>query len=356
MNVINFGPGAYDLPSPDPLRLTQWLGNKTESKSIKLIDIRKLDGGALHENWICRYFFEDGLFEGRQEFVLRMAPLNKLPQSLTLNQEYKLLRFLNETNILVPKVFFLAPPSTISDNEVLVMQALKGTSRPLELMKNAHTIKNQNTMTRLLGQHSARIHNIQPKADILNFLTTPKVSPVHQNLLLFEKILDSLSSPLPLLEWAVRWLNKNEPTERETRLSHGDLRVGNIMFNNTSLTGILDWEFASWSDPLEDIGWLCARCWRYGNDNKRVGGIGELNDFISAYDEISNSTINWSNLPYWEILATVKWALIAHQQGQRNLSDRKKRLELLLTEQKADEIEYDILNQIKTFDGSAHAK
>ena len=100
MNVINFGPGAYDLPSPDPLRLTQWLGNKTESKSIKLIDIRKLDGGALHENWICRYFFEDGLFEGRQEFVLRMAPPNKLPQSLTLNQEYKLLRFLNETNIL----------------------------------------------------------------------------------------------------------------------------------------------------------------------------------------------------------------------------------------------------------------
>ena len=38
MNVITFGPGAYDLPSPDPLRLTQWLGNKTESKAIKLID------------------------------------------------------------------------------------------------------------------------------------------------------------------------------------------------------------------------------------------------------------------------------------------------------------------------------
>ena len=356
MNVITFGLGAYDLPSPDPLRLTQWLGNKTESKSIKLIDIKKLDGGALHENWICQYLFEDGLFDGEHEFVLRMAPLNKLPQSLTLNQEYKLLLFLNETDIIVPKVFFLAPPSTISENEVLIMQVLKGTASPMELMKNAHKFENENTMTRALGQHSARIHNIEPKAGILNFLNKPKVSPVQQNLLLFEKILDTLLSPLPLLEWAVRWLNKNEPTGQDIRLSHGDLRVGNIMFKNTSLTGILDWEFASWSDPLEDIGWLCARCWRYGNDNKRVGGIGELDDFILGYDEISKRTINSSKLPYWEILATVKWALIAHQQGQRHRSDTKRRLELLLTGQKADEIEYDILTQIKKFDGGGHAK
>ena len=67
---------------------------------------------------MCRYLFEDGLFDGEQDFVLRMAPLNKLPQSLTLNQEYKLLLFLNETDIIVPKVFFLAPPSTISEEEV----------------------------------------------------------------------------------------------------------------------------------------------------------------------------------------------------------------------------------------------
>ena len=356
MNVITSGPGAYDLPSPDPLRLTQWLGKKTESKFIKLIDIKKLDGGALHENWICRYLFGDGVFKGEQEFVLRMAPLNKLPQSLTLNQEYELLQFLNERDISVPRVFFLAPPSTISDNEVLLMQALKGTTSPMELLKNAHTSESENTMTRLLGQHLARIHNIEFKAGILKFLNKPKVSPVQQNLVLFEKILDTVLSPLPLLEWAVRWLNKNEPTEQDIRLSHGDLRVGNIMFNNTSLTGILDWEFASWSDPLEDIGWLCARCWRYGNDNKRVGGIGELNDFINGYDEISKRTTNWSKLPYWEILATVKWALIAHQQGQRHLSDRKKRLELLLTGQKADEIEHDILTQIKKFDGTGHAR
>ena len=200
MNVITFGPGAYDLPSPDPLRLTQWLRNKTESKSIKLIDIKKLEGGALHENWMCRYLFEDGLFDGEQDFVLRMAPLNKLPQSLTLNQEYKLLLFLNETDIIVPKVFFLAPPSTISENEVLIMQVLKGTASPMELMKNAHKFENENTMARVLGQHSARIHNIEPKAGILNFLNKPKVSPVQQNLLLFEKILDTLLSPLPLLE------------------------------------------------------------------------------------------------------------------------------------------------------------
>jgi hypothetical protein len=58
---------------------------------------------------------------------------------------------------------------------------------------------------------------------------------------------------------------------------------------------------------------------------------------------------NWSMLSYWKIFATVKWALIAHQQGLRHSNDKKKQLELLLTAKKADELEHDILTQIKNF-------
>ena len=356
MNEITFGPGACDLPSPDPRRLTEWLGYKTKSKSIKLIDITQLHGGALHENWICKFLFHDGTFNGQQEFVLRMASRSKLPQSLNLSQEFNLLRFLSKTPILVPKVFFLAPPSTVSDKEVLFMEVLKGTTSPTEVQKNAFGDENKNKMTRLLGQYLAHIHNVLPDTSDLIFLTTPQISSVNQNILMFKNILDTLPAPLPLLEWAIRWLDRNAPAQHELVLSHGDFRIGNILFNGSSLSGILDWEFASWGEPLEDIGWLCARCWRYGNDSKQVGGIGELSEFIAGYNEISSRTIDWPQLPYWEILATVKWAIIAHQQGQRRLSGRTKQLELLLTGQKADELEHDILTQIKNFDGNINAR
>ncbi|MDG1273402.1 MAG: phosphotransferase, partial [Alphaproteobacteria bacterium] len=142
------------------------------------------------------------------------------------------------------------------------------------------------------------------------------------------------------------------PSNQNIALSHGDFRIGNIMYENSSLMGVLDWEFASWSDPLEDIGWLCARCWRYGNDNMQVGGIGDLSDFISGYIEVAKTIPDWSALSYWKIFGTVKWALIAHQQGLRRSKNQKKQLELFLTAQKAYELEHDILTQIKNFNGN----
>ena len=349
---MTFGLGASKLPSLNPLVLTQWLRNQTKSNSIELVEITELNGGSLHENWLCRFLFDGSDFDGEYEFVLRMEPKHKLPQSLSVAEEYALLKFLSCTEVIVPDVFFLAPSSTISDSEILFMSAIRGTTNPSELHNIAHKNKNGQKMVRSLGKYTAHIHNIQQTMIDFNFLKPPSISPVQQKLLLFQDILDKFSFPLPLLEWSIRWLAINAPSNQNIALSHGDFRIGNIMYENSSLMGVLDWEFASWSDPLEDIGWLCARCWRYGKDNMQVGGIGNLSDFISGYIEVAKTIPNWSALSYWKIFGTVKWALIAHQQGLRSSKNQKKQLELFLTAQKANELEHDILTQIKNFDGN----
>ena len=38
---------------------------------------------------------------------------------------------------------------------------------------------------------------------------------------------------------------------------------------------MLDWEFAHLSDPIEDLAWPLVRAWRFGADDKHLGGIGE---------------------------------------------------------------------------------
>ena len=48
------------------------------------------------------------------------------------------------------------------------------------------------------------------------------------------------------------------------------------------LRAVLDWELAHAGDPAEDIGWLCARAWRFGGAG-RVGGFGDLDRFLAAY-------------------------------------------------------------------------
>jgi aminoglycoside phosphotransferase (APT) family kinase protein len=333
----------------DHLKITAWLTETTKATATEIIAIKKLSGGALNENWLFSLKFNGGHLNGNKELVVRTAAKDRLPQSLSIQQQYKILQVVHAEQILVPKVFLLAPNDIVSAGPAIFMELMRGTAEPSFVCQKASMKNSQSQMVKMLGKQLGRLHNITPAAVKLKFLTIPKLPLILTKLRAFQDQLKMLPFPLPLLEWSIRWLMKNAPIEQGLSLSHGDFRTGNLMFDQNLLTGILDWEFASWSDPLEDIGWLCARCWRYGNDNDRVGGIGSLNDFITSYQSIAKSIPDWSALAYWEILATVRWAIIAHQQGLRYSKNSQKNLELILTGQKADEIEYDILIQIKSF-------
>ena len=52
----------------------------------------------------------------------------------------------------------------------------------------------------------------------------------------------------------------------------------------TKLTGILDWEFAGWGDPHEDIGWFCCKGWRFARLDREAGGIAERAPFYRGYE------------------------------------------------------------------------
>ena len=98
------------------------------------------------------------------------------------------------------------------------------------------------------------------------------------------------------------------------------------------------------------MGWICARCWRFGADQRGVGGIGDLADFSRGYEAEGGRALNWASVPYWEVLATVRWAIIALHQGERHLSGREFSMELALTARKAAEMEYDVLLLTKWID------
>ena len=64
-------------------------------------------------------------------------------------------------------------------------------------------------------------------------------------------------------------------------LCHRDFRTGNYMLDGAELTGILDWEFAGWGDPDEDIGWLCCKGWRFARLDREAGGIADARGVLS---------------------------------------------------------------------------
>ena len=125
---------------------------------------------------------------------------------------------------------------------------------------------------------------------------------------------------------------------------HQDFRTGNYMLDDEGLTGILDWEFCAWGDPMSDIGWFCAACWRFGRPDLEAGGIGTRETFYRAYEAESERSIDHETVLFWEVMAHLRWAVIALQQGHRHITGQQASLELALTGRIAAQLELAVLD------------
>ena len=95
--------------------------------------------------------------------------------------------------------------------------------------------------------------------------------------------LDLVEEARPAFELALRWLHEHRPAPGPVRVVHGDFRIGNLLVDETGLQAVLDWELATLGDPLEDLGWVCVRAWRFGGEGE-VGGVGPSEDLLDAYE------------------------------------------------------------------------
>ena len=126
-------------------------------------------------------------------------------------------------------------------------------------------------------------------------------------------------------------------------LCHRDFRTGNYLLDGASLTAILDWEFAGWGDAHEDIGWFCCKSWRFARLDREAGGIADRAPFYRGYERASGGTIDPRRVRFWEVLASVRWAVIALQQADRHMIGGERDLDLALTGRRATECELELL-------------
>ena len=104
---------------------------------------------------------------------------------------------------------------------------------------------------------------------------------------------------------------------------------------------MLDWELAHAGDPAEDIGWLCAPAWRFGGPGE-VGGFGRLDDLLDAYREAGGGTVTPARVHWWQVYATVKWAVICALQAATHLNGLTRSVELAAIGRRVCESEWDL--------------
>jgi aminoglycoside phosphotransferase (APT) family kinase protein len=125
---------------------------------------------------------------------------------------------------------------------------------------------------------------------------------------------------------------------------HGDFRNGNFVIGPDGIRAVLDWELAHLGDPIEDLGWLCVKSWRFGNADLIAGGFGSLDELIAAYADASGTAITEDVVRFWVVLGTVKWGVICVGQAFTHLIGAVRSVELAALGRRVAEMEWDLLD------------
>jgi aminoglycoside phosphotransferase (APT) family kinase protein len=112
--------------------------------------------------------------------------------------------------------------------------------------------------------------------------------------------------------------------------------------NEHGLAAILDWELAHLGDPMEDLGWLCVRAWRFGGAQP-VAGLGTYDELFDAYEKESGIRPDFDVVRWWEILGTLKWGVICISQAATHLNGLVRSHELAAIGRRVCENEYDLI-------------
>ena len=110
--------------------------------------------------------------------------------------------------------------------------------------------------------------------------------------------------PLPALDSVFGWLDDHLPAPARLAIVHGDLRVGNLLYDGPRITGLLDWEMAHVGDPLEDIAWIYRPTWS-------IAHFLPLAQFVCRYERRTGRMVDRASLRFWRVFAEVKFACIS---------------------------------------------
>jgi aminoglycoside phosphotransferase (APT) family kinase protein len=301
------------------------------------LSLSRIPGGASRETWLVE---DDGA-----RWVLRRDPRGSV-SLVPMADEFALIRGAAAAEVPVPEPIAFEPDGGRFGSPGLLMAYVGGTSVAPRVLRRPEFEEARARLTGQLAEALARTHSIEP-GELDGAVPAGSADPALEQISEWERQLDEIGEPLPAVELGLRWLRASAPAPAEARLVHGDFRLGNFIVDENGLAAVIDWELAHLGDPAEDIGWLCIRSWRFGNDDRPVAGVGDLDEFLDAYESAGGRTIERDRVRYWEALGNVKWAVICARQAHDHLTGVRRSHELASLGRRVCEPEWDLLELIR---------
>ncbi|MFM5924409.1 MAG: phosphotransferase [Novosphingobium sp.] len=288
--------------------------------------LERLSGGANMESW--------RFSSGGQICVLRRAPSLEMMAGRPMDHagEAALIRAARAAGVLAPEVLVeLQPEDGIGSG--YVMRAISGSPDPnLFLAEADPAIAIRDIARELVATHRTDCGDLPvPVMD-----TADALGELRRRFLEY-------GGDRPILALALRWLEGNIPPPVPPSLVHGDFRLGNLMFENGRLTGVLDWELAHLGDWHEDLAFGCMTVWRFSRPDRPGYGLTSVEELAAAYEAAGGARFDPERFRFWTIYRTFWWALGCLQMGGFWRAGQDRSVERVVVARRTAEQELDLL-------------
>jgi aminoglycoside phosphotransferase (APT) family kinase protein len=288
-----------------------------------------LAGGASKEAWAVDA-------DGERLLVRRAAGGVIHKHTLSLEHELATIEAAHEAAVKVPRPYGYIPD--LAGREAFVMERIEGETIGRRIVQREELEHARFLLPVQMAEELAKIHAI-PRERV-PFLREARLERMVEEL-------DEVGEPHPAIELGLWWLRENRPPRRDPVVVHGDYRIGNLVVGEEGLVAVLDWEFAHLDDPVRDLAFSLVRAWRFGVPEKRLGGIGDVDQYLETYNELTGLDVQPFELDYWELAGNVGWAIGCLTQMQRHLTGQDRSVELAILGRLGAEVEYEICNLLE---------
>lgn len=297
-------------------------------KPVTVRDIARVTAGASKSIWtfVATVDGED------RELVLRRDPIEaQRPENMA--QEAAVIRAAGDAGVPVPQIVDAGDADAGLCAPFIIMSRVHGETLPQRNLRDPHIQRNPERLAEDLGRAIAQIQRVPVDC-------SPTIA-YHDDVAKFEADYRA-GGLLPAMEIGWRWLHENPAPRRDRVFVHGDFRHGNLMINEGRLAAVLDWELPHIGDPMEDIGWVSTKAWRFGYPEV-VGGFGPVGALLDGYESVAGWRPDEREVLWWSVFGSIRWGTMCRRQAARTLVGDEDSLELALIGRRVAENEFDVL-------------
>jgi len=290
--------------------------------AARVTSLTHLSGGASRETW--RFEADD------RPLILQRQ---RAGDERDLAVEIAALRAGHAAGVPTASIVTASTDSNELGAPYMILQHVDGETTPRKILRDDEFAEARVALPAQLASALVGIHSLDPA-------TIPGIVDVDQ-IERYREVLDTVGEPHPTFELAFKWLAENRPPPSARTVVHGDFRLGNVIVGRDGLRAVLDWELVHLGDPMEDLGWMCVKAWRFGSPLP-VAGVGEYERLFEAYEAAGGGPIDADVVRWWEVLGTLKWGIMCIMQANAHLSGVARSHELAAIGRRVCENEHDL--------------